>query len=82
VSGWDKITVYGLMLQKDDVVKVGTWGWADWQCDNWEADFACDPDNTDSSKPAGGGSTSYSLMNDVADEEPDLQSIGSAATTP
>jgi hypothetical protein len=82
VSGWDKITVYGLMLQKDDVVKVGTWGWADWQCDNWEADFACDPDNTDSSKPSGSSSTSYSLMNDVADEEPDLQSIGSAATTP
>lgn len=61
VAGWDKITVYAPLLQKDEKVKKGTFGFADYYSYStagtvgWEGDFACDKDDTDSSQSASPG---------------------------
>ena len=54
VSGWDTITVYDFWLNKNEKVLVGTKGAADWYSDHWEADPACDVDNTDAAGAAQG----------------------------
>lgn len=59
VGLWDKITVYASFLNKQEVVKVGTKGWADWYDDYWEGDFACDVDNTDSAGASPGANQSF-----------------------
>lgn len=55
VSGWDKITVYAPLLNKNEKVKQGTFGFADYYsystaATGWEGDFACDPDDTNTSQ--------------------------------
>jgi hypothetical protein len=52
VSPWDPIDVYRFWLNKNEFVKAGTKGRADLNGDFWEADFACDVDDTDSAQAA------------------------------
>jgi hypothetical protein len=54
-TGWDKVDVYAPLMLKDDVAKTGTFAFVDWGSDVWEADPACDPDNTNNT---GGSSQS------------------------
>lgn len=57
-AGWNtKLNVYGTLLNKNEKVKQGTFGWADYHShyDRWEGDFACDPDNTGSSQSVSPG---------------------------
>lgn len=53
-SGFDHITVHDWWLNKDEKVESGTRGAADWYSGYWEADPACDKDNTDSAQAGGG----------------------------
>lgn len=52
--GWDKLTVYDIWLNKGDKVNKGTFGKAHWIGGIWEADFACDQDNTDTAQQSPG----------------------------
>jgi hypothetical protein len=54
LSGWNAITVYAPFLNKSEVLRAGTFGVADWYSDHWEGDFACDPDDKDTSQQSPG----------------------------
>lgn len=53
-SGWNKVDVYFPLMLKGDTAKTGTFAFVDWGSNMWEADPACDPDNTNSTGGSGG----------------------------
>lgn len=57
-AGWDYVQAYGPLLNKNEKVKQGTFGFIDYgrTAGQWEGDFACDPDNTNTSQTGVPGS--------------------------
>jgi hypothetical protein len=55
-AGWtEKLTVYFPLLNKNEKVKQGTFAFADYSTYKWEADPACDRDDTNASQSASPG---------------------------
>lgn len=74
-AGWEHITVYGTLMNKDEVAKKGTFGFADYSSDYWEGDFACDQDNTDTSETSQASLGSSNLLLVTAPSDPPTSPI-------
>lgn len=81
-AGWAHIYTYGHMMNNGDIAKAGVFGNADLVSiglNIWEGDFACDPDNTNSTQSPYGNPSGWEDFQFSGDGGSDSGSTFSAA---